>query len=452
MASPKFQHTTRAAFKDQFFKRIGDSSKSFWTDSEADLLLNEALYTLGAIGHLWRNQIEIKTSPNPTKIFYDITADLFAEQELTGFNLTYQFILDTINFHLIENISLAAPTSEITSLDEILKFAQNRVNEYQFKTGLILSRKNYILNPANDNAVNIDDEIIDIVRVAFVDLDELANPDNIFPLKREDEVSIGYFNRNAFNSTTNRPTFYTSILGNLNTVRIYPSPSNLSELEIISVNGIPSSTVLTLASIIRIPDNLVPYIKWGVLADIYAKDGIAYNLAMAAYCEQRWNEGIIVGANYTSVLEAKLNGLPLLIDSIESADNSQLGWQNNIDAPSLLIAIGYNLFATNCRPDNIHSLLMFAVTNAYIPTNDDDFIDIKLEYIEPLLNYCIHLANVKNGYEAVQMTNEELGSFIQTGIRNNLRLMKRGQEIMSMLKATKRQEEEDNTRVKEEAA
>lgn len=452
MASPKFQHTTRLQFKDQFFKRIGDASKSFWTDTEANLLLNEALYTLGAIGHLWRNQIEIKTVPNPTKIFYDITTDLFAEQELTAFNLTYQFIVDAINFHLIEEISLANPVSEVTSLDEILKFARNRVNEYQFKTGLILTRKNYLLNPANDDAVIIDDEVIDIVRVGFVELDELTNPDNIFPLRKEDEVSIGYFNRNAFNSTTNRPTYFTSILGNLNTVKIYSFPSNLCELEIISVNGISSSTVLSLATKIGIPDNLVPYIKWGVLADIYSKDGIAYNPAMAAYCEQRWSEGIIIGNNYSSVLEAKLNGLPLLVDSIESTDNSQYSWQNNIRTPSLLVAAGYNMFATNCKPNNVYSILMSAVTNAYIPANDDDFIDIKLEYIEPLLNYCVHLANVKNGFEAVQITNEELSSFIQTGIKNNLRLMKRGQDVMKMFKYTKRQEEEENTRIKEEAA
>lgn len=450
MASPKFKHTTRASFKDLFFKRVGDTSKSFWTDSDANLLLKEALYTFGAIGQTWRNQIEVKTVVGQS--FYDITTDLFAEQELVAFNLDYQFILDSLNFHLIENISLLSPTSEITSLDEILKFARNRVNQFQFETGLILSKKNFVMNPPNDNAVIIDDEIINIVRVGYVDLADEDDPKNIYPLNKEDEENIGYSNRNAFNETVPIPEFYTKILGNLNTIYIYPLPANLGELEIISINGIPSTTVLGLATKVGIPDNLVPYIKWGVLADIYSKDGVGFNPSMSAYCEERWKEGIIIGNNYSSILEAKLNGLPILIDSIASADNNQYGWQNVEDMPSLLISAGYNKLATNCIPDDVYSILMFSVTNAYIPVDDDDFVDVKLEYIESLLDYCVHLANTRSDFEATQNTNAEKENFIKVGIKNNLRLIKGGYSVEIMLKKTKRQEEDEQTRVKEEAA
>jgi hypothetical protein len=450
MASPKFKHTDRTSFKSQFFDRIGDSSRSFWTDDEANILLNEALYTFGAISQSWKNQIEIKTTV--AQNFYDITADLFAEQELTGFNLTYQFILDAINFHLIENISLVNPISEITNLAEILKFARNRVNQYQYETGLILSRKEFIMNPPNDNAVVIDDEVIDIIRVGYIAFDELQNPDETHVLNRTDEDSVGQFYRNAFNETTDIPTFYASILGNLNTIKVYPLPANLGALDIISINGIPASTILALGTKINIPDNLVPYIKWGVLADIYSKDGVAYNPPMSTYCEERWREGVIIGINYSSILEAKLNGLPIQLDSISSLDNNQVGWQNIIDQPSLIALAGYNIFATNCKPDEVYSLLLFSITNAYIPANDDDFIDVKLEYIESLLDYCIHLANVKNGAEMLQLTNNERESFIRVGIKHNHRLVKRGHNFESMMKKVKRQTEDAPVKIKEEVA
>src|SRR4051812_32339135 len=244
MPLPKFKHTTRAEFKSQFFEKIGDSSRSFWTDNEANILLNESLYTFGAISQSWKNQIEIKTEIS--KSFYDISTDLFANQELTAYTLTYQFILDAINFHLIENISLINSISEITNLTEILNFAQGRINQFQFETGLVLSRKLFTMKPPNDNEIVIDDEIINIIRIAFVDLDELFNPRESFVLRKEDEDSIGHFNRNAFNSITNRPTFYTSLLGNLNTIKIYPLPANLGELEIISVNGIARGSSINL--------------------------------------------------------------------------------------------------------------------------------------------------------------------------------------------------------------
>ncbi len=450
MVSPKFKHTTRENFKEQFFNRIGDLSKSFWTDDEANVLLNEALYTFGAISQSWKNQIEIKTTV--AQSFYDITTDLFAEQGLTGFNLTYQFIVEAINFHLIENITILNPTSEITNLNEILRFARARINQYQYETKLILSRKEFTMNPPNDNVVIIDDEIIDIVRVGYIDFDELKNPDEIHVLNKTDEDSIGQFFRNAFNTTTNIPTFYASILGNLNTIKIYPLPANLGALEIISVNGIPSITIINIGTKVGIPDNLVPYIKWGVLADVYSKDGVAYNPSMAAYCEERWREGIIIGTNYSSILEAKLNGLPIQLDSISSLDNNQNGWQNNIDQPSLIALAGYNILATNCKPDEVYSLLMYSITNAYVPLQDDDFVDVKLEYIEILLDYCVHLANVKNGAEMLQLTNNERESFIQAGIKHNLRLMKRGHNFESMMKKVKRQSEDEPIKMREEAA
>src|ERR1043165_9109579 len=188
MPSPKFKHTNRTQFRDQFFNRIGDVDRRFWTDAEVNLLLNEALYTFGAIGHNWRNQIEIKTEAG--RVFYDITTDLSAEQALTSFNLTYQFLLDSINFHLIENISNINQVSEITNLEEILKFARNRINQFQFQTGLVVNKKNFTLNPPNDNKVVIDDEILNIVRAAYVEFDELENPKQSFALQQEDEASI----------------------------------------------------------------------------------------------------------------------------------------------------------------------------------------------------------------------------------------------------------------------
>jgi hypothetical protein len=443
----RYEHTTRIDFKTQFFNRVGDTSRSFWTDAEADIILNEALYTLGAIGQNWKGQVELNTVLDQS--FYDINSNLTAgTQSLISYSLTYQFLLDAINLHLIEEITLLAPSSEITSLDEILKFARNRVNQFQFKTGLVLTREQYTLNVPPDNKLIIKDEVIDIVRAAYVDFNELTNPFLSYVLNKEDEDSIGQFNRSYFNSTTDIPLFYTTVLENLNVVRVYPSPQNLGALDIVSVNGIPTATVLALNTIINLPNNLIPYIKWGVLADIYWKDGVGYNPAMANYCEERWREGIIIGNNYTSILEAKLNGIPILIDSVSSLDKNQLGWQNNINTPSLVAVAGFNLLAINCRPDDFYSLLITAIINANIDAN---FVDVKLEYIEPLLNYCVHLANVKNGFEAVKMTSVEKDDFIKTAISHNLRLMKRGINFETMMKKTKRQEEDNSTRVEEAA-
>ena len=55
----RFKHTTRADFKTQFFNRVGDISRSFWTDAEVNIILNEALRTYGGVAQAWKANVGI---------------------------------------------------------------------------------------------------------------------------------------------------------------------------------------------------------------------------------------------------------------------------------------------------------------------------------------------------------------------------------------------------------
>ena len=45
---------------------------------------------------------------------------------------------------------------------------------------------------------------------------------------------------------------------------------------------------------IAVPEDLVPYLYYGTLADMFGKQGRAYNKPLHDYCEERWQEGIAV--------------------------------------------------------------------------------------------------------------------------------------------------------------
>lgn len=454
MASPKFNHTSRSNLKEQFFNRIGDNSRSFWTDDEINKLIDEALLTFGAIAQSWKEEVEIKINEDQT--FYDITSNLFANQDLLSFNLDYQWLLDRLNIHLIETISEANPISSITSLSEILKFARNRINQFQFLTGLVLTKGNFDLPSPPINKLTVPDNLIDIIRATYYEQVDANNVDPIlyYKLREEDEQSLAYQYRDAFLTTIRIPKYYTTLLGNLNQVWIYPPPNNLGALEIISVNGVSPSEIINLNTKINLPNNLVPYIKWGVLADIFLKDGIGNDLLRGAYCLGRWNEGIQIGLNYSSILNAYLNGVPIPLDAISNIDDEDSGWQNRIGKPSLIGIAGYNILAPNRIPiigsSTVYSLSMFSITNAYLPISDDDFIDIKLEYIEPLLNYLCHLAFIKDGATTIKESENMKNDFIKTAISHNLRLLERGISFQSLMMKSKLQKEDEPTEVKEQ--
>jgi|SRR5665213_204103 len=82
----------------------------------------------------------------------------------------------------------------------------------------------------------------------------------------------------------------------LETLRIAlgPAPTAPGELEIVYValsplldgSGIP----------FEIPDMFGPYLKYGVLADMLAKEGRGQDLLRARYCEQRFEEGLALAS------------------------------------------------------------------------------------------------------------------------------------------------------------
>src|SRR5207244_8831561 len=124
--------------------------------------------------------------------FYDNTTSLVQEQYLLSFNLSYQNLLDQLNFHLIEEISITNTSSEITSLEEILGFARSRINQYQFLTGLIVAVNEYNLSAPPVNTLEVPDEVINIIRAAFKLQDDDANTIKYYKLREEDEADLAF--------------------------------------------------------------------------------------------------------------------------------------------------------------------------------------------------------------------------------------------------------------------
>lgn len=85
------------------------------------------------------------------------------------------------------------------------------------------------------------------------------------------------------------------------TIGVTPAPQSAGEVALVYVAL--SETLDGTGQLIGIPDDWVPYLKYGVLADMLAKDGRGRDLLRARYCEQRWQEGIVLA-------QALLEGRP----------------------------------------------------------------------------------------------------------------------------------------------
>lgn len=441
-----YNYLLKTDFNNLIANRLGDINKVYWTNDEIDLYIDEALLTFGGISQFWRGDIfvPIVINKNNYNLYTDVQQIPIDFRPKIGLNFTNQNIINFINIQLIESISSLNPNSELYKLDSILKYIDKRVDYFLNYTGLNVGLDTYpVLN--NENRIEIANNLLDILRVAFKDDSGIYTE-----LQLEDEESLRYFDSNIF-SNPNTPKYYTRLEESNNVVKLYPYPNVNGDLELVTIQGRDKSILATINDLLLIPINLIPYIKWGVLADMLSQDGIGQDLSRAAYCLQRWNEGLIVGTNYTSILNAYINNIPIDIESLNDADFFNPNWQNTVQSldsnnqpigyPNKIILANNNYFFINVIPKTGYNLSLTCIINAPI---DSNYIEIKEEYITLLLDYIIHLASFKEGAAPLSKTTDLLKNFLNGALNHNTRFISQGITIEYLLKKTKVQEEQAN--------
>lgn len=431
-----YNHTTLLTFRNALIKALDSDStvSNFWPNSELDKIIQQALLAFGGLSGFFKDNIIIATEEN--KRVYDIFTDTSQGTSFTP-SITYGDIIDWLNIDLIESISESNPTSALFSLNELLNLIDSKYNLFQSETNLIISKAE--LNVlAQNNLVKFADNVLDIVRLKYKYTIDSIDFEVI--LQREDEDSIAAFDIDAL--TEERvPIYWSTVFGSPNEIRLFPIPNLTGTLEVISINSRDTSNTLTVDTIVNLPNNLAPYLKYHVLQDIYNKDGVLNDPAKAAYCAKRWNEGLTLGKNYSSILIAKSNGIAIQTDSMNKLDSYTDILDQTDGAPNVLGLAGFNIFEIDTLPNSVVNSIQLVI-NKDAPTliNDNDSIDIEIGYIDPLMNYCIHLAQFKCGAEYLAATNEYLQDFLRISLSHNSRLLNKGITYENLLKRSKLEE------------
>lgn len=436
-----YEHTTRAEFKAIIRHKIKEDGV-FWSDTELEISINEALLTFGALSGFWKDRVNILTQEN--KIRYNLFTDSTLETvELVNPSIPYGQIVKWINRDFIESISDLQQNSEFLSLDSLLDLIETKYNSYQQLTGLVITTLE-INVIADQIKIQLPKDVIDIIRVS------IFNPETEIEtsLDKADEEEIHRFAYRDL-STKGFPKYYSTLYGLTKELKLYPIPDNLYVVRITYTSN--ASVAPAYNGVIPLPDNLTPYIKFGVEADIFSNDGILFDPARAAYCSQRWEEGLLVGRNYNSVEAILINGATRV--DIDSLANIEI-YSDNKKSRRPITAVGFagfNLFFTKEIPSEVeYNLSLLTNIKAPLPIDDEDFIRIDLEYIDMLAGYVVHLLYIKAGASYIELTNNLKDKFIQTSMNHNRRLLMQGITYDSLIQATKKQERDDPKLVIEE--
>ena len=417
--------------KTQLAIRLGDPNKVFWTDAEIGIYIVEALRTWGALTLYWKSKETITTVDG--QVFYNIPASV-SNSMLTR-TITDQALATVLEYHLMEPPTPSTWTgSELYTLSDLQHAIQNRLTQFVMETGFGLGTSSQAVN-VDQPTVTMAESVVEIRRAWW------RTPDPLYrPLFKTDEH---IFNLLIPDWPTERgtPLGYSIVSSAPLTVALCPIPNDTGAIEFITLNT-GTETNLATGIILAVPDDLAWVIKWGALADLFAKDGPSRDMNRSEYCEQRWREGLEIARQYPAILSARFQERPLRICSLYDLDMAEPGWQETGEGNSTILALaGYDLGTFYPRPDgNLTQISLDVVRKAPIPSLDADIIQIGREHYTAILDYAQHLALVKVGGKEFLETTKHYDRMVRAAAVQNTRIAAQSSKFKALTEPTFREE------------
>lgn len=380
--------------KQEVADRLGDSKMVFWKNAEIGRYISEALRCWGAHTGYWRERGAFGTTP--ATAFYDLRIALPA---LRGETLKDSDLQKLMEYQLIEPPVVPFAGTEMFTQADFTGALQRRRNQFLLDAGIAITHTLVGAAPPPIGRIPLPQEIIDIRRLAFQDANGFFSY-----LSRADEFGESSFDVGWPQNPEDPPERYSIAAVAPIQVQLMPPPLNNGRLDVLAVNiGSPLDPIAGV--LLGVPDDLAWVLRWGALADLLSRNGPAADLGRAAYCEQRYQQGVELARISASVILTQVNDVPVSTDAVWDWDTWEVGWQNSSGQPDAAAMAGLNLLALKDVPDaGPYGITCDVVRKAPIPAADGDFLQLGEQELNAVLGYAQHEAAFKQGGAEFQAT------------------------------------------------
>lgn len=450
---------TFAQLKTALSQRLSDVGKVFWLDDELGRIAKESLRTWNSVAQFYRDRTTFNTQANIA--FYDISqvsnpnsitgGSNAATAALLGYTLKDRDLIVDIEYHLIEPITttwspLAPALTEQFTITDITKAIERRRNLFLLLTGLNLSHSQVVFGaPPGNGRLPLSSTISLVRRAAWLDSNGAYTP-----LWCSDEEEANFL-RVGWSLNASVPEAYSMLLPPPVTLQLIPIPTDVGTVDLITVTN-PADLDETVGVLLNVPDDFGWVIKWGALADLLSRDGEAFDPKRAAYCDNRFLEGVRYAQLGGTIDNIHINSIPIAPNDIDELDAFNPSWQNAATTPTDAAILGRNLIALSPTPDDIYSVLVDVVRNMPMPTSDSSFVQVGKEHIDAILDYCVHLAMFKVGGAEFDATIPLANNFMQQAMLHNQQLKAEAKGYDIMQNYSKKQEVDKPSYIREAAA
>lgn len=429
---PAFSYITSLQAEQALALRLNDVNNTRWAKAELNLYLAETLRSWNALTATWVSDwTTTYVQPNPATLpVWNSTGNDF--NSLVGANSSsprYQTLTDAYLYTVAQYMLLEPPTGNATwtgtnqfSLADFTQALQRRRDQILQATDCNVGpfSTTLELNPGT-NRVLLPDTVLDMRRVRYVPVQ--GSPATLF---RSDGLAFEYFT-NGFEQTTGQPLEWDVLASPQLAVTFDAMANQPNLLDCLAILSGPAIAPPT-ASPLLIPDDWSWVLKWGMMADMLSKETESIDPQRAAYCLQRFAEGLKLMKALPWVLQARIQNIPVDTMSVYEMDDFNYEWQSNPSAQTQVVRGGIDLFAM-CPvipAGTSQSVTLVMVGNMPIPAADGDEIQVSRDVLDAIIDEAQHLAQFKDGFTDLEQSMSLHKNFIRAAVETNSRLEESG--------------------------
>lgn len=414
---PQYTFATLAQAQTALAARLADPGNIFWTVSELNFYLQEALRSWNALTEQFNADFAFYASPNQT--WYDISVMAGSPRQRT---ITDAYLYTIMQYHLLEPPTGAGAwvgTSQF-SLADLQAALQRRRDEMIQSTACNLQQIPNIRSTPNTRRTYFPDSTLEPRRTRFIPDSSYGSP---VTLTREDTLTWEAFNP-SFPQQQGIPAAWSVIAGPPLALNVDLAPNVPGHYDSIAIVSGPTFNP-PAATLIGVPDDWSSVAKWGALSDLFARESEATDLLRADYCRKRFVGGLEAMNKSNWLLAATINGMVVDTPSMREADGYSPEWQNNVNAYPSVVTAGTDFLAP-CPVGAGQGCSLIVVGNAPMPVNPGDFVQVSRDAYDVILDEAQFLAAFKQGGQEFTEAEELDKNFMRFAVETNKRLAKLG--------------------------